>query len=87
MAVDRSRTLFTVELPLIGFVWTWMRLKSGSLWPGVILARQPQHVHPAVFDPLTVDNAKTRYVAGEFVIALYGVAIGLAVYFWRGAGR
>lgn len=35
------------------------------------------------FDPLTVDNDKTSYVAGEFGAALGVIAILLAVYFWK----
>lgn len=28
--------LFTLSLMIISSVWTWMRLKSGSVWPGVV---------------------------------------------------
>jgi hypothetical protein len=35
------------------------------------------------FDPLTVDRRKTRYVAGEFGIALLVISILMAIYFWR----
>jgi membrane protease YdiL (CAAX protease family) len=28
--------LFTLSLMIISLVWTWMRLKSGSVWPGVV---------------------------------------------------
>lgn len=37
----------------------------------------------AAFRPLTVDNAKTRYVAGEFGVALGVIALLIAVYFWK----
>jgi hypothetical protein len=36
-----------------------------------------------VLDPLTVDNSKTRYVAGEFGAALLAVSALIAIYFWR----
>jgi len=35
------------------------------------------------FDPLTVDNSKTRWVAGEFGAAIAVISILMAVYFWR----
>jgi len=62
--------LFTLLLPMMCFVWTWMRLKSGSLWPGVVLHAAHNAFIQQFFDPLTVDNSKTRYVAGEFGVAL-----------------
>jgi membrane protease YdiL (CAAX protease family) len=67
---------------LISFVWTWMRLKSGSLWSGVILHASHNTFIQRFFDPITVDNEKTRYVAGEFGAALYVVALLSAAYFW-----
>lgn len=75
--------LFTLLLPLMSFVWTWMRLKSGSLWPGVVLHAAHNTFIQQFFDPLTVDNSKTRYVAGEFGIALGVISIVMAVYFWK----
>jgi len=75
--------LFTVLLPAISFVWTWMRLKSGSLWPGVVLHAAHNTFIQEFFDPLTVDHRKTRYVAGEFGVALLLVSILMAIYFWR----
>jgi hypothetical protein len=35
------------------------------------------------FEPLTVYNNKTKYVAGEFGAALGAIAILLAVYLWK----
>jgi membrane protease YdiL (CAAX protease family) len=74
--------LFTLLLPAISFVWTWMRLKSGSLWPGVFLHAAHNTFIQRFFDPLTVYNDKTSYVAGEFGWALRVSAILLAIYFW-----
>lgn len=75
--------LFTVLLPVISFVWVWMRLKSGSLWPGVVLHAAHNTFFQQFFDPLTVDNSKTRYVAGEFGAALLVISVLMAIYFWR----
>ena len=62
-------------LPVISFVWTWMRLKSGSLWPGVVFHAAHNTFIQQFFDPLTVDNSKTRYVAGEFGAALAVISV------------
>jgi CAAX protease family protein len=75
--------LFTVLLLAISFVWIWMRLKSGSLWPGVVLHAAHNTFIQEFFDPLTVDKRKTRYVAGEFGVALLVISILMAIYFWR----
>jgi membrane protease YdiL (CAAX protease family) len=75
--------LFTLLLPVINFVWTWMRLKSGSLWPGVVLHAAHNTFIQRFFEPMTVYNKKTSYVAGEFGIALGVISILMAVYFWK----
>ncbi len=75
--------LFTLLLPVINFVWTWMRLKSGSLWPGVVLHAAHNTFIQRFFEPLTVYNKRTSYVAGEFGLALGVTSILLAVYFWN----
>jgi membrane protease YdiL (CAAX protease family) len=74
--------LFTLLVPVINFVWTWMRLKSGSLWPCVILHAAHNTFIQRFFEPMTVYNKKTPYVASEFGAALGVMAILLAVYFW-----
>jgi membrane protease YdiL (CAAX protease family) len=75
--------LFTILLPVMCFVWTWMRLKSGSIWPGVVLHTAHNTFIQQFFDPLTVDNSKTRFAAGEFGAVLAVIAVLLAIYFWR----
>ena len=75
--------VFTLLVPVINFVWTWMRLKSGSLWPCVILHAAHNTFIQRFFEPLTVYNKRTPYVASEFGLALGVMAIVLAVYFWN----
>lgn len=79
--------LFTLLVPVINFVWTWMRLKSGSLWPCVILHAAHNTFIQRFFEPLTVYNKKTPYVASEFGLALGVMAIILAIYFWMRRGE
>jgi uncharacterized protein len=75
--------LLTVMLPFLTFVWTWMRLKSESIWPCVILHASHNTFIQGFFDPLTVYRSKTGYVAGEFGAALFVLSILMAIYFWR----
>jgi uncharacterized protein len=79
--------LFTLLVPAISFVWTWMRLKSGSLWPCVMLHAAHNTFIQRFFDPLTVYSKKTGYVAGEFGAALGVISILMAVYFWKRRGE
>jgi membrane protease YdiL (CAAX protease family) len=75
--------LLTIMLPFLSFLWAWMRLKSGSIWPCVVLHASHNTFMQQFFDPLTVYRSKTGYVAGEFGAALLVVSILMAVYFWR----
>lgn len=72
--------LFTVTVVTINFLWTWLRLKSGSIWPCVILHAAHNTFFQRFFDPLTVYNKKTPYVASEFGAALTIVSICIAVH-------
>ena len=73
--------LFTVTVTTINFLWTWMRLKSGSIWPCVLLHAAHNTFFQRFFDPLTSYNNKSPYVAGEFGAALTVVSILIAVFF------
>lgn len=75
--------LFTLLVPVFSFVLTWMRLKSGSLWPCVVLHAAHNTFIQRFFDPITVYNQETPYVAGEFGAALGVTSIFMAVYFWK----
>ncbi len=76
-------TCFTVMVLAISFVFAWMRLKSGSLWTGVLLHASHNVFIQALFTPITTDTGKTKYVIDEFGIGLPLMSILFAVYFWR----
>jgi uncharacterized protein len=64
------------------FVLTWLRLKSGSLWTGVILHASSNHFIQQFFDPMTAYTGRTKYILGEFGIGFTLVVGVLAGYFW-----
>ena len=80
-------TAITFIAPALSFVMTWMRLKSGSLWTGVVLHASHNTFIQQFFQPLTVDREWTRYVAGEFGAILFMLSICLAAYFWTRRGE
>ncbi len=79
--------VFTTTVVAINFLWTWMRLKSGSIWPCVVLHAAHNTFFQRFFDPLTVYGENTRYVASEFGLGLTAVSILLAIYCWRRRGE
>lgn len=77
-----SLVMFTIAITCESFIYTWFRLKSNSLWTGVMLHASHNLFVQAVFDPITVENSHTRYYTGEFGIALPIITFLLAIYFW-----
>ncbi|MGS2739520.1 CPBP family intramembrane glutamic endopeptidase [Sinomicrobium sp. M5D2P17] len=74
---------FFVLVLSAGFIFTWYRMKSGSLWTAVILHASHNLFIQAIFTPLTIDNGNTAYFTDEFGAVLPLVTLGFAVYFWR----
>ena len=71
----------------MSFVFAWMRLKSGSLWTGVLLHASHNLFIQDFFDRITTDTGKTKYVIGEFGAGLAIVCIFFAAYFWTRRGE
>jgi uncharacterized protein len=74
---------FALLVTGISFAFSWLRLKSGSLYPAVLLHATHNLFIQVVFDPLTVDTGITKYFIGEFGagLALTGLITGFI--FWR----
>lgn len=74
---------FAVMVVLFSFTFAWLRLKSASLWPAVLLHASHNLFVQAIFTPLTIDTGYTAYVIDEFGIGL-ALALALLGYlFWR----
>jgi uncharacterized protein len=72
----------SANMIVLCFVLTWLRLKSGSLWTGVILHASNNHFIQQFFDPMTASTGRTKYILGEFGIGFTLVVAVLAAYFW-----
>ena len=72
-----SLAMFTLSILGVSFISTWLRLRSGSVWTGVILHASHNQVIQRILDPLTVDLGSTHYVTTEF-------GLGLAVLYLIG---
>jgi uncharacterized protein len=74
---------FTILVVCISFIMTWFRIKSNSLWTGVIIHSSHNLFIQGIFTPLTQDTGITKYFIGEFGIVLSIIAIFFAFYFWK----
>lgn len=74
---------FTILTVSLSFTYTWLRIRSGSLWTSVLLHASHNLFIQSVFTPLTTDKGNTKYYIDEFGIVLPLVTILAAVYFWR----
>ena len=75
-------TCFTVAVVSMSFVYTWFRLKTNSIWAGVLLHASHNLFIQSFFTPITVINAKTPYFFDEFGVVIPVVTLLVAAYFW-----
>lgn len=74
---------FAVLLIGISFPFAWLTLKSGSLWPAVLLHASHNLFIYAIFDRLTRGGSITPYISGEFGVGLALTSLVVAYAFWR----
>ena len=73
---------FTFVAVAISFAQAWLRLKSDSVWPPIFLHASHNLWMQSIFFPLTTENEKTKWVAGDLGLAFVVVAAVVAVVFW-----
>jgi membrane protease YdiL (CAAX protease family) len=71
--------MFSVAAAGVGTLAAWLRLRSGSLWPSVMLHASSNLWMQSIVDPLTVYHEDTDWVAGDLGIgiAAAGVIVGI----------
>lgn len=75
--------MFAVMIIAINFAYTWLRLRSGSLWPTVLLHAFHNQFVIGILDKLTGNLSATPYITGEFGVGLALTSIVVAYLFWR----
>jgi len=78
-----SVTCFVVMVVGISFLFAWMRLKSGSVWTGMLLHASHNCFIQGFFDPQTRHARLTDLWTTEFGAGLALVGIALAIIFYR----
>jgi CAAX protease family protein len=74
---------FTGMVVASAFVFGWLRLKSQSLWPCVMLHAAHNQFIQAIFDPMTAQKGPILYLTTEFGIGLVVTTAIAAIWFWR----
>jgi len=75
-------TCFTITVVAISFVHSWLRLRSGSVWPSTLL-HAASNAFVASFQALTRENPTTSYLTFEYGLGLAVVMLPVAYLFWR----
>lgn len=74
---------FTIMVVSSSFIYTWFRLKSGSLFPCVILHASHNLYIQRIFTPLTKPTNLTPWFIDEFGLILPIVTTCFAIYFFN----
>ncbi len=74
---------FTAVIVAISFPLTWLRVKSGSVWPCMVLHASHNLIILDLLEPLISDTGKTRYVVSEFGAAMVLTTLATAWFFRR----
>jgi membrane protease YdiL (CAAX protease family) len=69
----------------INFAFSWLRMRSGSLWPSALMHASHNLFIQTIFDAMTVNTGITAYLTGEFGagLAIMGLVVGIFFY-WLG---
>jgi membrane protease YdiL (CAAX protease family) len=78
---------FTISLVGMSFVYSWFRLRSGSLWPAVFLHASHNVFITPVLSMLTADTGHTAWAIDEFGFLLAAVSVLMAAWAWRHRDR
>jgi len=76
-------TCFSTMIISASFLFAWIRLRSGSVWPAVLLHASHNAIIQGYLNPLTVDLGRTKYLTGEFGCAMVPFIILCAWIVWR----
>ena len=79
---------FILAIVPLGYVCAWLRWRSGSVWPAVVLHSAHNALLYPVFDAMTIADSKSAaYFTGETGAALALVNLGGALLLWRATRR
>lgn len=74
---------FTVMVVATGFIYAWLRLRSGSLWPAAFIHGSHNMFVQLIFTPLTANTGYTPYIVDEFGIGMASTSVVVALIVCR----
>jgi membrane protease YdiL (CAAX protease family) len=74
--------VFFISTIAITFVYNWLRARSGSVWPAVLLHTSHNVFVSHVYDPLTARYPLTDFFVTEFGLGFMVINVLLALYLW-----
>ena len=74
---------YTISIIGKSFVLVWLRLRSGSLWTGVVLHGSHNLFLEGFFNDLTIDTERTKFITTDFGIGLMIAYALFAVVLWK----
>ena len=78
---------FTLGVIAESFIYAWLTLRSGSLWPAAFLHGSHNLWVQSILTPLTRDTGPTEYIIDEFGIGLVITCVVVAIIVWRKRGQ
>lgn len=78
-----SVPMFTLVLMAVSIVLGWLRLKTGSIWPGVIVHGSHNSYTLSFFNDHTLPTGSAPYIAGEVGVGLVVAWVIVALISWR----
>lgn len=73
----------TLVLAALAFTQTWLRLRSGSIWPVVLVHTGWNILMFYVFDPITRSTSLSLYLVGEKGAITALIVTAFALLFWQ----
>jgi membrane protease YdiL (CAAX protease family) len=73
---------FSLTLTGISFVYTWLRLRSGSVWPAVFLHSSSTTMQE-MLEALTQDSGRTFFLTYEYGVGFVVIVALILAAFWR----
>jgi membrane protease YdiL (CAAX protease family) len=73
---------FTTTMTAVSFAFTWLRIRSGSLWTGVWLHASHNVFFQEIYPNLTTESDSTMWYVDEFGAFSALAAVLVAIVFW-----
>jgi uncharacterized protein len=78
---------FTLSVIALSFILTWLRVRSTSIWPGVLLHSSHNALIQLILTPMTIQDNYTKFFIDEFGIGLIIATSLIAFICWNNKSK